>query len=660
MVISNRIEDLWRKIPANVKAGFFASLLAGLITHLVGIANFFQNHDSLAAIFSNATSRIYYGRWLQNVIQIIFGGKVVDPGTFFVMGIVCVAFTAAITVHLLSIRSVPLAALTGVLMVTFPSVVSTFAYSAAAVFMCALLFACLGVFWTRKGNRWIPLAVVSLVISLAIYQTYICYATGLFVLCLIFDIFDKKPSPGQVIAAGVKYVAIILGSILLYYAITQILLNRSGRELVGYDANFMSNIVGNIFYAYKKVVRFFWLDAYGENTVFTKWLYRGIVLCGLTEYIILMLHTGCCKNAGNVILSVSLMLIFPLALHVISVLRVGANSHWVMIYSFILVPVMTITFTDRVESFAAKEPWKKPWNGAVIFLTGGGMLLSAVMGYVWFVVSGECYTSMRLVNYAAYESASEVWNDMRDQGWEKDMPVAFVGDKMVPFRTDKSVVQKSLDKSQYTGIGNEFFNWDHAHMTAYLRSVMGRDFDVASAVQIEELSSRIEVVDMPVYPEDGSIQIVDGVMVVKLSELTVDLVKETSEDEICGDTDIVYGGQGQQLVIESPDDFYYAGEDVYSFTEANTAYSLHCDEVDLIEGDAEAVDVILYQLSTKTVLAQKTFDIGEGFCWNFETSDYVSSDGGRNFNLLIYAGNMGYTAGNTIAYNGLTLEKVTK
>ena len=48
--------------------------------------------------------------------------------------------------------------------------------------------------------------------------------------------------------------------------------------------------------------------------------------------------------------------------------------------------------------------------------------------------------------------------------------------------------------------------------------IMGRDVTPASAVQIEELNGQNEVISMPVYPEEGSIQIIDNVMVIKLSE----------------------------------------------------------------------------------------------------------------------------------------------
>lgn len=376
MSVSQRIDDLWRKIPANVKTGFFAALFAGLITHLVGVTNFFQNCDSVNAMADIANTRVVIGRWFQHVIQFAFGGTIDNPGTVLVMGIVSLAVSAALIIHLLSIRSVPLSALVGVLMVTFPAVFSTFSFTFAAVYFFALLLECLGVLLTRRGNRWIPLAVVMMALSMGIYQAYICCGAGLFIICLILDIFDGKRNMKQLLYEGFKYVVVLICSVALYLAITQILLKKSGAELAAtaYNTGFLSDLPADLVRGYKKVLRFFWYDEYGENTFLSKWLYRGIILSCAGSYIVLLLKTKCYKSFPKLVLSAVLIMLLPLAVHVTSVLRAGANSHWLMMYAFVLIPILAISFIDRVEFYGIK-PYKKPWNKLVYLLVGGACCL---------------------------------------------------------------------------------------------------------------------------------------------------------------------------------------------------------------------------------------------------------------------------------------------
>lgn len=61
-----------------------------------------------------------------------------------------------------------------------------------------------------------------------------------------------------------------------------------------------------------------------------------------------------------------------------------------------------------------------------------------------------------------------------------------------------------------------------ADRTEYLmKNFLGMPFAYADAKTIRELSDSQAVADMPVYPASGSMRVIDGVFVVKLSKTSV-------------------------------------------------------------------------------------------------------------------------------------------
>lgn len=93
--------------------------------------------------------------------------------------------------------------------------------------------------------------------------------------------------------------------------------------------------------------------------------------------------------------------------------------------------------------------------------------------------------------------------------------------------------------------------------------------------------------------------------------------------------------------------------------EANTGYRVSFDGVDILEGQTEGVGLRLYDKTTNTVLENTIFDIAyceatDGFNWTFRTPDTQDE-----LELLFYAGIYGSTAGNSVIYRDVTVEKLS-
>lgn len=673
MRVSHRIEQQWNLISSTVKIAFFSSLLVGLIVHLSGITNHFLNHDSLIGIqgLSNR-AQLVQGKWFSGVFYQIFGGNITNTETYFVIAILFLSICAGITVCFLQVKSNISAMLIGALMVTFPSVVATNSYVAASiVFFGALLLACLCVFFADHGRIGLFVSIIFMTLSLGTYQAMISYAVGLFILKMILESLKKTYSTKECILRGLKYILILVAAIILYYILLKTILFVTGVELGTYrgisqmESIQIWNIPNLIKDAYAKVFKFFLFDSYGENTTFTAWLYRGIILCGITNYLALIKKTGLYKDKVRVLLSVTLVLLLPLAVHIIAVLGQNINTHWCMIYAFVLIPIAVIVFADLNEYVSplanteddtnhTKRGLKETGISALIVLT---LALGFIQGWKWFMITGECYTALRYSNSAAYAAGVQLSSKLTDMGYENSIPLALVGDRITPFKVLDEVV---FSKSQYTGIMGPEFIWDASHMYAYLKNIIGLRFTPASTLEIEIVSNKYEVIfDMPIYPAEGSIRVIDGIMVVKMSDIEYDMIKEVKAIDSEQNKIVEYGDLNYSLKITADKGQSYIYTSIFSFTEPNATYSLSCRNVKRVTGDTETVELLLYQMESKKVVASKVFPIDEGFTYIFTTSEWVSDAHGKNFELLLYAGERGKTENNTILYEGLILERVS-
>lgn len=93
--------------------------------------------------------------------------------------------------------------------------------------------------------------------------------------------------------------------------------------------------------------------------------------------------------------------------------------------------------------------------------------------------------------------------------------------------------------------------------------------------------------------------------------------------------------------------------------DANTVYRVTFEGVDVLEGQTKGVGLRLYNKTSKKVLKNIIFDIAyseatNGFNWTFQTPDTQDE-----LELLFFAGIYGSTAGNSVIYQDVMLERLT-
>lgn len=644
-------EEKWRKISSIAKLTFVATMLVGFFSHIVVITNFILNHDSLFSLYRGMANRIYLGRWCDRIFSVLTG-EILQPAICVSFGIIFIAISAAIIVRYLEIQSKFLAIAIGAGMVLFPTVASTNTYYLVSLtYFGSLLLATLGVYCADRGRKGVFLSVLLLTLSLGTYQAYISFAAGVFVLRIILDLLNGSPAKAC-LRKGLKYIGLLLVSILSYYLILKIILITTNAKMTNYrglsnmDNISILNIPTLIVNAYTKVIAFFLFDQYGENTIGTAALYVLTCVLFVVGIIYLMIKKRLFRDTLRTVLLVVALLVFPLAIHAIAVLSQNANTHWLMIYAFVLVYVSSIAVIDQVDRTTVGLK-KFSFARSITLAMVGVSLLQCLS---WYITTNTCYTYLRLSNQAAYAKVNQIYYDLLHNGYTADIPLAIVGEG------DSSFFKSTLPitRPPFTGITEPaFVIRSSERMYEYLRSILGMEYTRATNDEIERAMQNEEVQFMPSYPEQGSIQMIDGIMVLKLSALEGELV-DVLENDIVDSSEILFD---EAVNIQAKEDEKNKYSKIGLIDEPNQTYHLELENIKKSSGSAQFVSVILYQRSQKKVILSYDVPLSDNFEMTFRTTELVNKSD-NSLEILIYAGEKGKTQSNTIQIDNVTLSKV--
>ena len=182
---------LWGRVETRYRVCFFAGLGAGFITHLFMLANKITNLDDIVCV-PDVGGGANLGRWLQQSVHYAFS-EWASPALNGGMTILFLSLAACLIVAILGIKSCTGAAVTALMLLTFPSTASNMYYMyLAPTFALAILMSVTGVLLTQRlRHGWIAGVILQL-LSMACYQAYFALAASLYVLALLLSLFDGE------------------------------------------------------------------------------------------------------------------------------------------------------------------------------------------------------------------------------------------------------------------------------------------------------------------------------------------------------------------------------------------------------------------------------------------------------------------------------------
>lgn len=545
---------LLKKIKTQIKKeweiAFLSAFLIGLAIHLPAMIFDIPNHDGLSSMYFDQ-NMITSGRWFLTV-ACGFSSYFTIPWLIGILSLLFLALASAALTELLEFDKTWEIVLGSALLVSFPSLSSTFAYVFTMDgYMMALLLAVLSVLFTKKYRRGFLPGAVCLAFSMGIYQAYLSFAILLCIYCILICLADGKDIK-QKIKSCLNYLYMGMLGCGLYFIILQLLLKIQGKELASYQG-INSGIGGNaaaqtgILTTIKGMYADFFAFSV-KNPVLHNNLFTTVALILLAAATAVVLFQLCkerkwWKNPNFFVIIGLLIVCLPLASNVILLISPEVNYHLLMRYQWVLYPILMLAFcgryaeicvkmdTDGMHSRETDIPANNKNDNIEIVdqkkqadvSTGRKTMVvvewcvfcaAFVLAFSYSVTDNIAYSNLQKRYEKTYAYCVRLLDRIEQtEGYYQGIPIAMVGvvgDEQFPLtditgNVTSGMIGMSGDSLLYTG----------ANYQAFMKNYLGATLNFMTPEEMAPIYYTDEYIAMDSFPGEESTKVVDGILYVR-------------------------------------------------------------------------------------------------------------------------------------------------
>lgn len=517
------MENLRDKFERNKKWLFYALVavfLWGIVAHGYCFLSSNFSHDSLSE-FNGADGsnvwKIRLGRFVVPLYKAVFRTDLTLPWIAGLLSLVWIGLAVFLVIRMFRVESRNLIFLiAGIFTVniTVSATAATYMHDYDGD-MFAMLCAVIAVyFW--KNVRWGSVVGAAFVaMALGIYQSYISVTIVLVMFVCIFELLDGANFK-NILIKGLKAVGMLILGGILYYIVLQIVLAATGLTLSSGDYNSLDKAleltpryaVSLVIQAYVDCIR----RLLNVISPYPAALVRGatFVMAVAAAGILVAGLRSKCMGCLEKLLCIVLIVLLPLGMNITFVLTMGI-VHDLMVYAVWLFYLFVLLLADwAVKKFALRKPGR--------YLQPACMLLVLLLMYGNVQTANAIYLKKDMEQEAYLSLMTRVLYRMEEvEGYEPGVtPVVFVGtlDQL------NDVISGFEDYRGITGISQSAVagTQEDYRVRTYFQYVLGNPANIAGNPTWSQMQADPTVAQMPCYPEEGSVALVDGVLIVKLGE----------------------------------------------------------------------------------------------------------------------------------------------
>lgn len=511
-----RVPDERRRL---LVLAFLSTLAWAMLAHGYGFANLTLSHDSMNEWMLDGVIRyapgtvtdwkISLGRFAEPIYQKIFRGDLALPWLSGMLSILFLTLCVYLTARVLRIRKPLFVFLTsGVLTanLTVTAMAATYVSDLDAnLFACLLAIGAVR-FWQRGSWRSL-FAIPCLVFALGIYQCTLSVAVTLILLEGILLLLQRE-SRLAVLRKGLLAVGLILAAGVLYLLLVKLSCRLYHVELAD---------------RYNGITRLFSADISALPSLLVKtyrvW-FRGLfpsvsrpafryALAGAFFLLdaLLVVRALYLRRPGvlNTLFAALLALLLPLGMN-LSYFLDGGMAHHLMYYAFYLLFLLPFPLLERLLPGDARAFSEKVLRGCAVLL-----LIALLWNNVR--VSNAAYVKKHLEREATLSTMTRVLDRIEQtEGYlPSETEVLFVG-------TPQNATPDALSSvARLTGLRRTSPITQEAYYDSYFRYILQYPIRLCDAERYQTLLAEYPVEEMPVFPAEGSLQWMDGALVVHMS-----------------------------------------------------------------------------------------------------------------------------------------------
>ncbi len=518
-IMKEKLEVFFPKIEYKQKWTFLVCIITMVITHLYMFTNKIFNHDDVNRMLVGDTSeaKIQHGRWAGNIFDYVSGSSVSIPYVMGVISVFAFAGTAVVLVSLFRLKKKISMVLTCGLLCTFPVAANIFLYSYVAdIYFVSMFLAVWGV-WLLVQEQKIAngLGIVILTLACGCYQAFWCLGMAFLFLYFLLEFLEFQTDWKNY---GIKIVKSLIGAVLslILYLIVNIIVQKvSGYGATDYQGlNTMGQFgsIGAFFrvliYTCYEFVQFFYLK--GNFTGDFIYIIVNIILTAVVVYLMFRGVKIQKQTASYWIVFLLWIVLLPFASNLVSIVSMN-KTHILMQYGFVIPYILCVILLERIE-------FKKAILSVISYLL---LLLIIYNGYI---TDNEIYYRQQLNYEATYSYTIRLLSRIEEmEGYSPSIPIALMNEK--PQTNDKITIMlenypEEMDYFKYLDdmVGTEphTFVKKANDISDFCKYYHGYDLQLVDMERLPELAATQDFQNMPTYPQEGSMQYIDGALVIKL------------------------------------------------------------------------------------------------------------------------------------------------
>ncbi len=490
---------------------FFAS-------HLYGIVNPILAHDSLSEInlfgtvdfagIDDYILKIRAGRFTEVLYQCLVRGKLALPWLTGILSFLWLAAACFIVIKIFHLqRRIQIILLCGLFMtnITVTSTIATYIHDADTNFL-GLLLAVVSVYYWRQGRQNYLKGIVCIVFCLGCYQSYLSIAIVLVMLLSILDLMNGQ-SANIVFRRGLKAALMILigGTIylLLVVATTRLCHTEIGGNLGTFGESRMP-FLKRLYMTYYRCVS----TAIGPVSLMNHSLLKAIsavaILAGCSPIVLFLLNRE--FSVMPKLLVIALLVVLPLGMNITYMLCPGgvtelsSYAYWF----FYLLIIALLYWKDNEEI-----RFSKLIQGRKIL--SSLLLLSLILGNIQ--TANAAYLLREFWYSGTLSMMTRVEEHMEaTEGYEAGVtPVCIIG----PPRLEVPSGFERIADMTGLNMGGSMSAEERSNYFAYY---LARPINAVNEDTRTRIENEPEIESMPIFPEEGSMCMKDGVLIVKLNQ----------------------------------------------------------------------------------------------------------------------------------------------
>ena len=508
-------EKVIQKIKTSIlpqwKACFWSAMVVGLIAHIYKLTNWLPNWDSLVFRY-DAQNMLAIGRWFLPVVS--------APSSYydlpFINGLLAIVFFALGAVcicRMFKVQKTVTAVLIGAVVVSFPSVTSVLTYNYVAdAYAFSFFLSCVAAWLlTREKPRFLAASLL-ITLSVGIYQAYVTVTIMLLLCYLIMGLLQQQTTVKTILQiSGVFLASGVLG-MGLYYGVLLVLLKLTGTTLLDYQGASSTatlagiDLFGSLYTIKETLVGYFFDFSNGLSVFSVLNVAVFAIAVGLYTVILIKRKSGVLKALVVCVLVVLL----PLGACALSFINSGVDYHNLMTMGFVAFYLLLILLYEQTDFDGCNFHAVKQW---VI------LALVALLVCNHAVIANVSYHKLNMAYEKSYGTLIRIADRIEQaEGADQCNRILVLG------ALDGSEAYSAVLPPNITGTTDGFvLRADdevvgQSVMCSALNDYCGTAYTFVAGEEKTTLMQKIKADTLPCWPHKESIQVVDEVIVVKLSD----------------------------------------------------------------------------------------------------------------------------------------------